>query len=183
MIRKEACIKVPINPIILGRLGAVHGIRGWLKIFPYTEHAKDIFKYQPWFIQRSGQWQQLELENWKQHNRCFIIKIKHSNDRNTASLITNYEVIVDLAQLPKLKDNEFYWKNLIGCQVLTTKGYSLGYVQSLIETGSNDVLVIKANLKDAFGIKERLIPIIDEQVIKNINFSSKIIEVDWHPGF
>lgn len=97
--------------------------------------------------------------------------------------MTNCEIIVDSAQLPVLEGNEYYWKDLIGCQVITIKGYSLGYVQDLMETGSNDVLVIKANLKDAFGIKERLIPFLDEQVIKNVDLTTKTIEVDWDPGF
>ena len=52
-----------------------------------------------------------------------------------------------------------------------------------METGSNDVLVIKANLKDAFGIKERLVPFIDGQVIKKVDLTTRSIEVDWDPGF
>ncbi|MGP1924130.1 MAG: ribosome maturation factor RimM [Arsenophonus sp. NEOnobi-MAG3] len=181
---KEVCLNIPANPIALGKLGSAHGIRGWLRIFSSTEYTEDIFDYQPWFIQRSCQWwQRLELEGWKQHNKDIIIKIKHIDDRNAANLITNYEIIIDSAQLPVLEDNEYYWKDLIGCQVITTKGYSFGFVQDLIETGSNDVLVIKANLKDAFGIKERLIPFLDEQIIKNIDLTTKIIEVDWNPCF
>jgi 16S rRNA processing protein RimM len=68
-------------------------------------------------------------------------------------------------------------------QVVTDKGYDLGTVSDMLETGSNDVLVIKANLKDAFGQKERLIPFLEEQVIKNIDREAQRIEVDWDPGF
>lgn len=49
----------------------------------------------------------------------------------------------------------------------------------MMETGSNDVLVIKANLKDAFGIKERLVPFLDGQVIKKVDLTTRTIEVDW----
>lgn len=180
MVSKDVYLKIPDNPIALGRIGSAYGIRGWLRVFSSTE---DIFEYQPWFIQRSSHWQRLELEDWKHHNQDIIIKIKYIDDRNTAKSMTNCEIIVDSANLPILEGDEYYWKDLIGCQVITTKGYNLGYVQDLIETGSNDVLVIKANLKDAFGIKERLIPFLDDQVIKNVNFTTKIIEVDWDPGF
>lgn len=183
VMSKEVCLKIPVNPIVLGKLGSAHGIRGWLRVFSSTEYTEDIFEYQPWFIQRSGQWQQLELEGWKHHNQDIIIKIKHIDNRSAANSMANCEIIVDSAQLPILEGNEYYWKDLIGCQVITTKGYSLGYVQDLMETGSNDVLVIKANLKDAFGIKERLIPFLDEQVIKNVDLTTKTIEVDWDPGF
>lgn len=53
----------------------------------------------------------------------------------------------------------------------------------MMETGSNDVLVIKANLKDAFGIKERLVPFLDGQVIKKVDLATRTIEVDWDHGF
>lgn len=49
----------------------------------------------------------------------------------------------------------------------------------MMETGSNDVIVIKANLKDAFGIKERLVPFLDGQVIKKVDLATRTIEVDW----
>ncbi|MGP1871591.1 MAG: ribosome maturation factor RimM [Arsenophonus sp. ER-BJ3-MAG3] len=174
---------IDIDPIVLGKLGASYGTCGWLRIFSLTEHTEDIFDYKPWFIQSSGQWRQVKLEAWKYHNKNSIIKIKHINDRNAANLITNYEIFIDSTQLPILKDNEYYWKDLINCKVITIEGYSLGHVQYLIETGSNDILVIKANLEDTFGIKERLLPFLYEQVIKNINLTIKTIEVDWDPNF
>ena len=71
----------------------------------------------------------------------------------------------------------------MGCKVVTVDGYEMGKVIDLMETGSNDVLVVKANLKDAFGVKERLIPFLDEQVIKKVDLTTGTIEVDWDPGF
>ena len=65
----------------------------------------------------------------------------------------------------------------------TTAGYELGKIIDMMETGSNDVMVVKANLKDAFGIKERLIPFLDGQVIKKVDLATHIVEVDWDPGF
>ncbi|MEY0159433.1 ribosome maturation factor RimM, partial [Providencia manganoxydans] len=56
-------------------------------------------------------------------------------------------------------------------------------VNDMMETGSNDVMVIKANLKDAFGVRERLVPFLDGQVIKKVDLSAKKIIVDWDPGF
>ncbi|MFP3019474.1 MAG: ribosome maturation factor RimM [Arsenophonus sp.] len=182
VISKNIFFKIPNNPIVLGILGSSYGIYGWFRIFSYTEYTENIFKYQPWFIQRSGEWKRLKLEDWKYHNKDIIIKIKNIDNRNLSNSITNCKIIVDAKQLPVLKDNDYYWKDIIGCKVITTKGYNLGYVKNLMETGSNDVLIIKANLKDAFHIKERLIPFLNEKVIKNIDLSTKIIKVDWDPS-
>ncbi|KGM26309.1 MULTISPECIES: ribosome maturation factor RimM [Photorhabdus] len=180
---KQTCFEPPVNPIVLGKLGSTYGIRGWLRVFSSTEHAEDIFEYQPWFIQRAGRWQHIELEAWKHHNQDMIIKIKGIDDLDAANLLTNCEIIVDSEQLPELDAGDYYWKDLIGCQVISTAGYNLGTVNDMMETGSNDVMVIKANLKDAFGIKERLIPFLDGQVIKKVDLATKTIEVDWDPGF
>lgn len=49
----------------------------------------------------------------------------------------------------------------------------------MMETGSNDVMVVKANLKDAFGMKERLIPFLHGQVIKKVDLTARVIEADW----
>ncbi|CDG22131.1 Ribosome maturation factor rimM [Xenorhabdus poinarii G6] len=180
---KQSGLEHPVEPIVLGKLGSAYGIRGWLRVFSSTEHTEDIFEYQPWFIQRSGQWEHIELEAWKYHNQDIIIKIKDIDDRDAANVFTNCEVVVDSSQLPELSEGDYYWKDLIGCQVVNTAGYNLGTIHDMMETGSNDVMVIKANLKDAFGIKERLVPFLDGQVIKKVDLATKLIEVDWDPSF
>ncbi|QLH63662.1 ribosome maturation factor RimM [Serratia symbiotica] len=173
----------PKQPIVLGKMGSAYGIRGWLKVFSSTENAESIFDYQPWLIQQVGQWQFVELEDWKHHSQDLIIKIKGIDDRDAASLLTHCEIIVDSEQLPPLEGDDYYWKDLIGCQVVTTTGYELGKVIDMMETGSNDVMVVKANLKDAFGMKERLVPFLHGQVIKKVDLTAQVIEADWDPGF
>jgi len=173
----------PKQPIVLGKMGSTYGIRGWLRVFSSTEDAESIFEYQPWFIQRAGKWQVIELEGWKRHTQDLIIKVKGVDDRDAANLLTNCEIVVDSKQLPVLEDGDYYWKDLFGCQVVTTSGYELGKIIDMMETGSNDVMVVKANLKDAFGLKERLIPFLDGQVIKKVDLATRTVEVDWDPGF
>ncbi|MBK4716431.1 MULTISPECIES: ribosome maturation factor RimM [Tenebrionibacter/Tenebrionicola group] len=180
---KQHAAAVPVDQIVLGKLGSPYGIRGWLRVFSSTEESEGIFDYEPWFIQRSGQWQQLEIESWRHHNQDIIVKLTGVDDRDAANLLTNCEIVVDAAQLPALDEGDYYWKDLIGCQVVTSAGYDLGKVIDMMETGSNDVMVIKANLKDAFGIKERLVPFLDGQVIKKVDLTTRSIEVDWDPGF
>ncbi|MCW2480386.1 ribosome maturation factor RimM [Candidatus Symbiopectobacterium sp. NZEC135] len=173
----------PVNPIVMGKMGSTYGIRGWLRVFSSTEETESIFDYQPWYIQSQGSWQIVEIESWKHHNQDLIIKVKGVDDRDAANLLTNAEIVVDSAQLPDLEEGDYYWKDLFGCEVVTSAGYQLGKVIDMMETGSNDVLVVKANLKDAFGAKERLIPFLTGQVIKHVDLSTKTIEVDWDPSF
>jgi 16S rRNA processing protein RimM len=134
-------------------------------------------------IGQQGKWQSLEVSDWRRHNKGFIAKFAQINDRDEAMALTNVEISVDSAQLPELPSGEFYWRDLIGMSVITDKGYNLGTVDDLMETGSNDVLVVKANKKDAFGQSERLIPFLTDSVIQGVNHEEKVITVDWDPGF
>ena len=93
------------------------------------------------------------------------------------------DIAVQPHAFPELSEGEYYWSDLIGCQVVNLKGYQMGEVTELMETGSNDVLVVKAKLNDAYGMKERLIPFLEGQVIKKIDLATSSIEVDWDPDF
>ena len=171
------------NRIVMGKLGSTYGIRGWLKVFSYTDNAESIFDYSPWYLNQKGKWVEYKVESWKRHGQGYVCKLAGLDVREDAQLMTNFEIAIDPASLPELSEDEFYWRELFGMLVFTTKGYDLGEVTDLLETGSNDVLVIKANLKDAFGQKERLVPYLEEQVIKEVDREARRIEVDWDPGF
>jgi 16S rRNA processing protein RimM len=169
--------------IVVGKFGSTYGIRGWLKVFTYTDNPESIFDYSPWYINQKGEWVEYKVESWKRHNKGMVCKLEGLEIREEAHLLTNFEIAIDPAVLPELSEDEFYWRELFGMKVVTTKGYDLGEVTDIMETGSNDVLVVKANLKDAFGQKERLVPYLEEQVIKNVDREAQRIEVDWDPGF
>jgi 16S rRNA processing protein RimM len=169
--------------LVVGKFGASYGIRGWLKVFSYTDNPESIFDYSPWFINQKGQWTELKVESWKRHNKGWVVKLEGIEIREDAHLLTNVEIAINPAALPELSEDEFYWRELFGMKVFNTQGYDLGEVVDMLETGSNDVLVVKANLKDAFGQKERLIPFLEEQVIINVDRQAQRIEVDWDPGF
>ncbi|ANO33668.1 ribosome maturation factor RimM [Vibrio breoganii] len=169
--------------IVVGKLGATYGIRGWLKVHSFTDNAENIFDYSPWFLNQKGTWVECKVESWKRHNKGYVCKLEGLDVREDAHLMTNLEISVASSSLPELSEEEFYWRELFGMKVVTTKGYDLGEVSDMLETGSNDVLVVKANLKDAFGQKERLIPFLEEQVIIKVDREAQRIEVDWDPAF
>lgn len=170
------------NISIVGKLGSTYGIRGWLRIYSSTEQAESIFNYQPWFLNIKGQWQAVELESWRYHSHDLIVKLKNIDDRDVAQTLTNVEIGVSADNFPELEEG-YYWHDLIGCQVLNLQGYQLGVVSDMMETGSNDVFVVKANLNDAFSKQERLIPYLEQTVVKRVDLATKTIEVDWDAGF
>ena len=171
--------------VIVGQLGAPYGIRGWLKVSSYTDDIEHIFNYQPWFIKHTptSAWQPCRVTNWKRHNKGIVCTIEGFETREAVQQLTNLKIAVSHEAFPQLPEDEFYWQELTGMAVYNQQNYHLGKVKSLLETGSNDVLVVAANANDAFGQKERLIPLIDESVIKKIDRQAQRIDVDWDPGF
>ena len=170
------------KPIEMGKFGAVYGIKGWLKVHSYTDDAESIFEYKPLLMESKGQFQEVIITDWKRHSNGFVAKVAGFDVREEAQALVGAALFVDSSHLPVLED-DFYWRDLVGCQVKTDKGYHLGVVSEMMETGSNDVLVVKANSNDAFGQKERLIPFIEERVISNVDITSKLITVNWEPDF
>lgn len=169
--------------IILGKVGAVYGIKGWLKIHSFTGDQEAILDYFPWSLKLGSKIQSVDITDWRKHNNGLVVKVAGIDDRDIAQKLVGSEIFVSEEALSDLPEGEFYWRDLIGMAVVTDKGYDLGQVSDIMETGANDVLVVKANLKDGFGKKERLIPYLMDQVILSISAEDKQICVDWDPGF
>lgn len=171
------------NPVILGTVGAVYGIKGWLKIISFTDQAEGIFEYQPWLIGREGQWRDVEVAQWRWHNKGLIARFADIDEREAAQQLTGLKIAVAADKLPQLPDDEFYWRDLIGMRVVNTQNYDMGTVSQMLPTVSNDVLVVTANGNDAFGKRERLIPFIQSQYVIEVDSAEKRITVDWPADF
>nr|WP_085283257.1 ribosome maturation factor RimM [Colwellia chukchiensis] len=169
--------------VTLGKVGAVYGIKGWLKIHSFTDDQEAILDYFPWSLKLGNKTQSVEITDWRKHNNGLVVKVAGIDDRDIAQKLVGSEIFVNEDALSTLPEGEYYWRDLIGMTVVTDKGYDLGQVSDLMETGANDVLVVKANLKDGFGKKERLIPYLMDQVVLSVSTEHKQICVDWDPGF
>ncbi|AVJ56352.1 ribosome maturation factor RimM [Idiomarina sp. OT37-5b] len=173
--------------VVIGCIGAVYGVKGWLKIQSYTENPEDIFSYSPWYLQSSAARQQSEqavtVVEWRRHNKGLIALIDGINDRDEASRLTGMEISIAADELPALAEDEFYWRDLIGMRVKNKQGYDMGVVEQIMPTPANDVLVVSANSNDAFGKSERLIPFVQSQYILAVDNDNQLIQVDWPADF
>ena len=171
------------KPEVMGKFGAVYAIRGWLKVYSYTGDPESLFTYTPWFCRAPGSdWREISIAEYKRHGDGFIAKIAGIDVREEAQLYTGMEIGIRGSSLPDLPEGEYRWRDLIGLRVVNLQGYSMGKVKSLMETGANDVLVVKADIDDQYEIRERLLPYIDN-VIREVNLAEKVIRVDWEPDF
>jgi 16S rRNA processing protein RimM len=160
----------------MGRLGSPHGIHGFLKVISFATPIENLLQYKGWLIRHAGEWSQYEIEKGTLHGKFLLVKFKHIHDPETARLYTNDPIAIERKDLPTIQQDEFYWGDLIGLTVINLQGHTLGTIQSLLETGSNDVWVVKGQDRD------RLIPHISS-VVQSIDLEHKQAVVDWDADF
>jgi len=155
----------------MGRILGAFGVKGWVKIQPFTETPDGLTAYRTWWIENEGSWSPCEVEKAQVHGQALAAKLAGCDDREAAALYRGREVAVPRSELPQAGENEFYWADLVGLKVSNTRGEDLGTVARVIETGANDVLVVE-------GDRERLIPFIEE-VVRQVDLAGGVIRVDW----
>jgi 16S rRNA processing protein RimM len=175
---------------VMGKVTSVYGVKGWVKVFSYTQPKENICEYKLWQLQDStGIISAVKVLDCKAHGNGLVAHFEGSDDRDQAKAYCGMLVTVPSADLPDLPEGEFYWSQLQGLKVFALNrddqskpSVLLGVVDHLIETGSNDVLVVR-KCKDSLDGKERLIPYLPEQVVKLVDLDKGVIEVDWDPDF
>lgn len=162
--------------ICVGRISGVFGVRGWVKIRSHTSPVANILDYQPWQLDTREGWVETSIEAGQGHGKGIIAKLPGCADREQASRYVGTDIAVSRAQLPEIDEDEYYWTDWIGLQVNTMQGICLGHIANLIETGSNDVMVVKNE-------REHLIPLIWDSVVMQVDIQQGCIVVDWDPDF
>ncbi len=166
----------------MGKVTSVYGVKGWLKVFSFTQPKENICAYPQWLLERDGKKQSVKVLQCKPHGNGLVAQFEGCNDREVAKRYCDHLISVDSSLLPDLEQGEYYWHQLEGLQVKLAGGQLLGKVSHLIETGSNDVLVVR-KCKGSIDGKERLIPYLPEQVVQEVNLEAGVIQVDWDPEF
>jgi 16S rRNA processing protein RimM len=166
--------------ILLGRVSGLFGVKGWIKVHSDTEPRDNILNYSPWYLQREGEWQAYEVIAGRPHGKGIVAHLSNCPDRDAAAELIGSTIAIRREQLPAAGDDEYYWSDLRGLKVTTSQGVELGQVVSLMETGANDVLVVRET--DETG-REHLIPFIMDQVIREVDLERGLLIVDWDPEF
>jgi len=160
--------------VVLGRVSGVYGVQGWIKVFSETNPMDNILRYKPWFLKIGDQWRAYPVTSARPQGRTLVAKLEGCDDRDVAASLVDAVIAVSRDKLPKLRDDEYYWTDLIGFSVVTTEGVELGIVDHLFATGANDVIVVN-------GERERLIPFTREHV--EVDLDKGQLKVAWDPEF
>ena len=155
----------------MGRVRAPHGLKGWIKIQPFTQEIEGLLDYPEWWVGGDGQWQQHRISEVAVHGSMVVARLEGFTDRDAAAGLRGRDVAVPRAAMPENREGEFYWSDLLGMEVAHRNAAKLGLVTKILETGANTVLVVQ-------GEKELLVPFIDD-VIVNVDLKARKLVVDW----
>ena len=147
-----------------------------MRVFSYTQPRENIVYYRPWYLNREGEWQEHELAEGRVHGKGVVARLAGCENRDQAGSLIGTEVGIRRGQLPATRPGEYYWSDLLGLKVVTLNGALLGTVDHLLETGANDVLVVR-------GEREHLIPFVMERVVDEVDLEAGEIRVDWDKDY
>lgn len=164
------------EPVVVGRITSAYGIKGWIKVASFTVPRANLLSYAPWLLSSSEGWQGLDVDQTREHGKHFVAHVAGCDDRNEAQRLAGRDIAVPAEVLPATDADEYYWRDLVGLDVVSLGGHRFGRVVRLMETGANDVLVVQG------AEREHLIPFRKEFVVK-VDMDQGLVQVDWDPAW
>ena len=172
--RNEAPSQAQVVP--LGRLVNTHGVRGELRFLPYAFPCPTLKKGLTIFLTgKDGTVRLFTVESVRPHSPFLLVRLQGIASLEQANELRDSIVSVEEHILPPLQDGEFYYYQVIGLNVVTTAGESIGAIVRVFFSGGHDVWVVKQ------GKKEHMIPVIDE-IVRSIDIAGGRAVIEPLPG-
>jgi 16S rRNA processing protein RimM len=159
--------------VVLGRIGAPFGVRGWVKVQSYTDPPEGIVGYATWELVRSGSLGRRAVMEWQRAGGGVAVRFDGVDSREAAQALTGADVCVNRAELPAPPPGEYYWHDLVGLAAFDRSGTALGRVSGILELPAHPVLVLE-------GDRERLVPLVRERLV-SVDLEAGRLTLDWHP--
>ncbi|MEY4642062.1 MAG: rRNA processing protein RimM [Pseudomonadota bacterium] len=163
--------------VVMGRIGAPHGIKGWVKLISFTDPLVNLLEYDYFWVAEGNALRKIEIDEARPQGQTLVGHIKGCDVREETRQYTGLELMLPKSELPVL-DEGYYWHQLEGLRVVNLAGEDLGVVDHLLATGANDVLIVRG---DAASVdqEERLVPYVSGQVVKEVDLTARVVRVDW----
>ncbi len=184
----------PDDAIEVGRIVDAWGLKGWLKVQPFAADPQALFSSRRWFLKPSEKAgvprpipaarvpSLLEIMQIKDHGDIVVAQAQQVPDRTAAEALRGARVFVPRSSFPTVGDDEFYWVDLIGLDVVNRDGERLGRIAGLIDTGPHSVLRVQPEGVAPAPETERLIPFVAAYV-DNVSLADRLVTVDWGLDF
>jgi 16S rRNA processing protein RimM len=179
----------PADAIEVARVLDAWGIKGWIRVQPFSKDPQALFSSRRWFLRppeenpaRRAREPAIALPpllrviEAREHGDAVVASVRDVTDRDAAEALRGARIFVPRSSFPTAASDEFYWVDLIGLQVVNREAQVLGEVLGLIDNGAHSVLRVAE--ASASGEAERLIPFVAAYVDR-VDLAARRIEVDW----
>jgi 16S rRNA processing protein RimM len=168
---------VPADLIQVGYVAGAYGLRGGLRVTPFSTDADALLNVKTWWIDKPAL-RPVEVRGAKYHSGDVTATLVGLGGRDEAEALKGAAVQVSRSDFPQLTDDEYYWTDLIGLDVVNLQGESLGTVADMMHNGAQSILRIAQNAGPDEKPAERLVPFV-EQFVKTVDLKTRLITVDW----
>lgn len=179
--------ELPADAIEVGRIADAWGIKGWFKVVPHSADPEALFASKNWFLlptERGAQTftgvARLSIKEAKEHSDTVVATANGVDDRTAAEALRGSRIFISRSHFPKAAEDEFYWVDLIGLDVVNREDVALGVVKELLSTGAQTVLVM--DYQEDGKICERMIPFVSAYV-DDVDLKARRIRVDWQADY
>ncbi len=179
--------QLPADAVEVGRILDAWGIKGWFKVLPHSASPEALFSSKRWYLQPSEKGAKtfsgtvlLKVREAKDHSDSVVACAQDIDDRNAAEALKGARIFIPRSSFPSAGDDEYYWVDLIGLDVINREGVALGQVKDLLSTGPQTVLVV--GYEEAGKPQERMIPFVSAY-IDGVDLPAKRINVDWQADY
>ncbi len=162
--------------IVIGKVVSVHGIRGEVRVYPFTDDPERFERLDEVYLLKNHVVRLVHIESVRVQKNVVILGFTEIVDRDEAEKLKDWELAIPVESLQKLPEGRYYIYQLVGMRVLTMEQRELGVLTEVLQTGANDVYVVKNS-----GGKEVLIPAI-KSVVKQVDLEAREIWIDPIPG-
>ena len=160
----------------VGVFANTHGVRGEIKVFPTTDDVTRFKKLKKIYLDKGIEKMELEIQSVRYFKNMVILKFKGIDNINDIEKYKGKDLLIHREQAVPLKEDEYFICDIINAQVVTETGEEVGVLKEVLQTGANDVYVVRTT-----EVKEILLPVIDECVL-DLNVEEKIVTVRLMPG-
>lgn len=176
-------MSLPDDLVVVGHVSGAYGIRGWIRIIPYSGDADALLHAKTWWIDKPDM-HDVEMLQAKTHSGDVVAHLMGIEDRSQAEALKGAQVQISRRHFPLLDKDEFYWVDLIGSTVENLQGEMLGTVSALMDNGAHPILRVVMPTVDAQDKQpqELLIPFV-EHFVKEVDQDKKKLVVDWERDY
>jgi 16S rRNA processing protein RimM len=180
--------ELPADAIEVGRIADAWGIKGWFKVLPHSADPQALFSSKRWYLQPSERALKppfagtvlLRIAEAKEHSDTIVARAHDIDERAAAEALKGARIFVGRSSFPTAAQDEYYWVDLLGLDVVNREGVAMGRVKELMSTGPQTVLVLEYEEEDKK--LERMIPFV-AAFVDAVDLAGRKISVDWQADY